>query len=132
MKLIMIEFIDRYFSHNDERGTLEGLVNFGTWKEINIIDSEPGVERGNHYHKETIELFIILDGEILVTVQKVDDGKLTGDTEKVKVKEGDVFLIKPMHNHVFSILQKSRWINVLSKHIDDTNKDIHRVKNTNI
>jgi dTDP-4-dehydrorhamnose 3,5-epimerase-like enzyme len=128
----MIEFIERYFTHSDDRGTLEGLVNFGTWKEINMIDSDAGIERGNHYHKETGELFIVLDGEILVTVQKIENGELIGDIEKVKVKKGDVFLIKPMLNHIFYILKKSRWINVLSKPIDDDDKDIHRVKNNTL
>ena len=127
MRFIMIDFIDRYFVHNDERGTLEGLINFGNWEEINMIISEAGVERGNHYHKETTELFIILDGEIKVTVQKIDNGRLVGNAEEVKVKKGDVFVINPMLNHVFYIVQKSRWINVLSKPLGTHDQDIFRV-----
>lgn len=123
----MITIIDRYFLHDDERGTLEGLVNFGNWKEINLITSEAGVKRGNHYHKETIELFIILDGKISVTVQKVEDGRLTGGAKEIKVKKGDVFMINPMVNHTFYVEQDSRWMNVLSKPIGINNQDIWRV-----
>ena len=123
----MITFIDRYFVHNDERGTLEGLVNFGNWKEINMIISEAGVERGNHYHKVTIELFIILDGEIRVTVQKVENARLVGNAKEVNVKKGDVFIINPLVNHVFYIEQNSRWMNVLSKPLGTDNQDIFRV-----
>jgi len=36
----MIEFIPNYIEHSDKRGSFLGLVNFGNWKEINIICSE--------------------------------------------------------------------------------------------
>ena len=51
----MIEFISNYFEHSDERGSFQGLVNFGNWEEINIISSEAHSIRGNHYHKMTTQ-----------------------------------------------------------------------------
>lgn len=122
----MIEIIDRYFTHSDDRGTIEGLVNFGTWEEVNVITSEPGVERGGHYHKETVELFFILDGEIEVTLQNTDEGRPVGESQSTTVSQGAVFMIPPGAIHLFKPLKQSRWINILSKKIDPKNPDIHQ------
>lgn len=119
----MIKFIKNYCENIDERGSLIGLINFGTWEEINIITSKKGALRGNHFHKYTSEIFIILEGEIEVSVNKI--GKK--DIEKYLVKKGDVFLIKPMVNHVFEVKKDSKWINVLNKKINSTSPDIHRI-----
>lgn len=128
----MLKVIKRYFIHEDKRGTLEGLVNFEEWKEINLISSLAGVERGNHYHKETLELFIILEGEINVILEKVKDGKLIGNKTERIVKGGDVFLIDPFINHTFRVLDKAKWINVLSKKIDSEHPDIHQTSSTDL
>lgn len=123
----MLKVIKRYFMHKDKRGTLEGLVNFGEWKEINLISSLAGVERGNHYHKETLELFIILEGKVNIVLENVKDSKLVGNKTKQIVSKGDVFLIEPLVNHTFYVVEEARWINVLSKKIDPKNPDIHHV-----
>lgn len=123
----MINFIQNYFQHKDDRGSITGLVNFGQWEELNIIESEAGVKRGNHYHKNTQELFVILDGKIKVSLQKVEDNKLAGEIEEYEVKQGDVFVIEVNTNHVFEILEKSRWINMLSIKTDEKLPDIVRI-----
>ena len=58
----MIHHIERYFRHSDPRGSIEGLIQWGTWKEINLIRSEKNCWK--YYHQNTIELFIILEGII--------------------------------------------------------------------
>lgn len=123
----MVKHIGRYFKYSDERGTFEGLVNFGEWREINLITSDSGVKRGDHYHKETIELFIILEGEIKVNLRMVKDGKLIGNTKELFLKAGDVFVIEPYVNHTFFVIKDGKWINVLSKTIDPKQPDIHRI-----
>ena len=70
-----------YFTHDDGRGQIVGVVNEGEWREINSISSEAGAVRGNHYHSSTIELFLVLSGKIEVTVQRVEDRVLTGPEE---------------------------------------------------
>lgn len=119
----MIKFIKNYYKNIDERGSLIGLINFGTWEEINIINSKKDVIRGGHFHENTFEIFIILKGEIEITVNKIN----TDDIEKYLVKSGDVFLIEPMVSHVFEVKKNSKWINVLSKKIDSICPDIHRI-----
>jgi dTDP-4-dehydrorhamnose 3,5-epimerase-like enzyme len=123
----MIKFIENYFQHKDDRGSITGLLNFGQWEELNIIESEAGVKRGNHYHKYTQELFVILDGRIKISLQNVEDDKLIGEIEEYEVRQGDVFMIETNTNHVFDILEKSRWINLLSIKTDEKLPDIVRV-----
>ncbi len=100
----MIKFIKNYYKNLDERGSLIGLINFGTWEEINIITSKKDSIRGNHFHKDTFEIFIILKGEIEVIVNKIESNNI----EKHLVKSGDVFLIKPMVNHIFEVKKNSK------------------------
>jgi len=124
----MIEFIPNYIEHSDKRGSFLGLINFGNWKEINFICSEAGTVRGNHYHVYTDELFIILEGKIKIILQKVLGKKDLENKQKTfNVKEGDVFLIKKNVNHIFEIIEHSKWINVLSQKIDKEKPDIHRI-----
>ena len=120
----MIDFINSYFNHQDEKGSIVGLVNFGQWEELNIIESLKDAVRGGHYHLKTSELFIILEGRIEVCLENINQSK----TKIVEVKKGDVFLIKPRIIHTFTILENSRWINCLSKKIDPKNKDFYRKK----
>lgn len=123
----MIEFVERYFTHEDYRGTIDGLINTGTWGEINIIFSKMNTIRGNHYHENTTELFIVLDGRIEVITQKVKNNKNIGVEERVFVIAGDVFVIEPNTNHIFNIVKNSKWINVLSKPLSATEPDIFNV-----
>ena len=124
----MIEFIPNYTKHSDKRGYFRGLINFGNWEEINFICSEAGTIRGNHYHENTDELFIILEGKIKIILQKVLVKKdLANNRKTFNVKEGDVFLIKKNVNHIFEIIEHSKWINVLSQKINEEKPDIHRI-----
>lgn len=123
----MIQFIDRYFISSDARGSIEGLINKGCWEELNYITSEKGSIRGNHYHKHTKEVFVILSGRILVSVQKISDGKLVGEKKTYYVGKGKVFLIEPMVNHIFIIEETAEWLNLLSCRIDEKQPDIYRL-----
>ena len=126
----MIEFISNYFEHSDERGSFQGLVNFGNWEEINIISSEAHSIRGNHYHKYTDELFIILEGRIKITLQNVLTNKKLGKKKKTfEVLKGDVFFIKKNVNHIFETIEFSKWINVLSMKTNKKKPDINRINN---
>jgi len=111
----MIKFIESYFSHVDNRGCVTGLVNEGVWEEANHIVSEPGVTRGDHFHTVTREFFFIIEGLISIHLQAVDDGVLVGEVETYIVRTGDTFIIEPMVNHKFLILQRAAWINLLDR-----------------
>lgn len=124
----MIRFIDHYFSVADARGSITGLVNFGEWREFNLVRSDSGVTRGNHYHKSTEEGFIILNGRMQVTVQAVCDGRAVGEKRVQQVEANQVFIIEPMVCHEFCVTEPSVWINFLSKAMEPGNPDIHRLR----
>ena len=124
----MIVFIDSYFNHKDERGSILGIINKNLWEEINFTTSEKGAKRGGHYHKYTEELFFILEGEIEVITQIINsDNKLEEKTINI-VKKDDIFLIDPYVVHYFNILEDSKWINVLTKKMDKDNPDMFYIK----
>lgn len=128
MRSCMLRFINKYFVHTDERGSIEGLINQGHWQELNLVTSEAGVVRGNHYHQTTQELFIILEGEIEIQVQDINNGNLTGSPSTYRVKAGDVFLVEPMTNHIFIPQIFSKWINALSVRMDKDHPDFYRTE----
>lgn len=117
----MIKIIKPYFSHKDERGLIVGLVQEGNWKEINIVTSKKGTRRGDHYHKLTNELFIILSGRITLHLQMQIDRDRTMTYELFK---GDVFTVEPGIWHTFEVLEDSSWINALDRIVPD---DMYKV-----
>jgi dTDP-4-dehydrorhamnose 3,5-epimerase-like enzyme len=124
----MITFVDHYFEYEDPRGSNKGLINQGNRREVNLITSSKNSIRGDHYHKRTTELFIILEGEIEVISQRVVDDALTGHDTHFLVRSGDVFMVEPYCNHIFIIKEDSKWMNMLSEPIDKASPDIHRVR----
>jgi dTDP-4-dehydrorhamnose 3,5-epimerase-like enzyme len=123
----MLKVIERYCRHGDDRGGLEGLVDFGEWRELNLVTSRAGAVRGNHFHERVTELFVILDGEIRIETQRVVAGRRVGAPAEQVVRAGDVVLVEPGVIHTFHVLQDARWINVLSERMDPAAPDIHRI-----
>lgn len=119
--------IDPYANRLDERGGFLGITKEG-WAEINFIETAAEQVRGNHYHKETRELFFIISGEIEITIDNV----LSGEHAQMRVSKGDIFVIEPYEAHTFHTKTKTQWINMLSKPIDEENPDFHRVPDKNI
>ena len=124
----MIKFIDSYFNHKDERGSIRGIINKNLWEEVNFITSEKGAKRGGHYHKHTKELFFILEGKIEVITQIINLDNKLGEKAINIIKKDDIFLIEPHVVHYFNILEDSKWINVLTKKHDKNNPDIFYIK----
>jgi mannose-6-phosphate isomerase-like protein (cupin superfamily) len=106
----------------DARGLFQGIINSGSWEEVNYIETRGGETRGGHYHRETTELFFIIDGEI-----EIDISDVAGSSkERHIVKKGDIFIVEPLEVHTFRCLTDSRWINVLSKRMNEIEQDFHR------
>jgi len=117
--------VESYFQHSDFRGSIKGLLNSGTWHEVNLIASDSGSVRGGHYHKETEECFIILSGLILVTFRKPISGSLD-QVDKIEFRGGDVFIVSTHVEHTFEIIEAAEWINLLSKPMDSQNPDFFK------
>jgi dTDP-4-dehydrorhamnose 3,5-epimerase-like enzyme len=116
-----MRIIAPYKKLGDKRGSFLGIVNSGQWEEMNYVETEAGQVRGGHYHKETRELFYIIDGEIEISIQDLNGNTLNNCI----VSGGTILEIEPFEVHTFTCHTKSRWINVLSLKIDDRSCDIH-------
>jgi dTDP-4-dehydrorhamnose reductase len=115
--------IPPYFYFQDARGLFRGIMRGRRWDEINFVESRQGSVRGNHYHRQTIEAFYIIDGRI-----KVHLTDLSQDTTREFIVEGgDSFIIKPNILHIFDVLKDSRWINLLSQAMGEKEKDIIKI-----
>ncbi len=92
----MIEILKPDFVFEDGRGTLVQLVHEG-YRQINVVTSKAGVERGNHFHKLNREGFFVVEGSFLLTVS------LDGKEENYEFRKGDMFIINPyvMHRFVY-------------------------------
>ncbi len=111
-----------YFSRLDERGGFLGITQ-ESWAEVNFIETGANQVRGNHYHKETRELFFIVSGEIEVVIDDLN----SGEHAEFSFSKGDVFIIEPYEVHTFRTRTDAQWINMLSKAMDPANPDFHQV-----
>lgn len=118
-----MKIIKTYKFFKDERGCFTGVVNQGKWSEINYFETTAGQTRGNHYHKNTLELFFILEGKIIVDVKNLKTNK----ENKIVIKKGDILLIEPFEFHTFISKTKCKWINILSKKMDEKMPDIYKI-----
>lgn len=113
--------LEAYKRFEDNRGSFLGIVNSGQWEEINFVETSANQVRGGHYHKETRELFFIIEGDIEITISEING---VGD-KSFTVGPGAIFVIEPFEIHSFICKTPCKWINVLSKRIDDQFHDIH-------
>jgi len=120
----MMQKLLPYMTILDERGGFLGITQ-ESWAEVNFIETRANQVRGNHYHKETRELFFIISGEIDVVIHDLNSGKHL----EVLVSKGDVFIIEPYELHTFHTRTEAQWLNMLSKPVDPQNPDFHQVVN---
>lgn len=117
---MLIKMLKPDFELKNEKGSLVQIVHEG-WKQINVLNSMKGNNRGGHYHKENEEAFYIVSGEINLIL---DDGNTK---EITNLKSGDMFLISPYLMHTFEFLEDTLMVSMYNfgvEHEDGT-KDIY-------
>ena len=112
-----------YMKRLDDRGGFWGITQDG-WAEVNFIETAAHQVRGNHYHKETRELFFIISGEIDIVI----DDLVSGKHSEMSVSKGDVFIIEPYEVHTFHTKTAAQWINMLSQPVDPESPDFHHAE----
>lgn len=90
----MITIIKPDFVFEDERGSLVQLVHEG-YKQINVVSSKAGFERGNHFHRFNREGFYVVEGSFTL------EAKLEGESQVHEFRKGDMFIIEPDVIHRF-------------------------------
>ena len=115
----MITIIKPDFVFEDERGSLVQLVREG-YRQINVVTSKAGVERGGHFHKLNREGFYVVEGSF--TVKATLDGK----NEIHRFGKGDMFIIEPCVIHTFDYHEDSVLVAFYDKGVElpDGTKDI--------
>lgn len=116
--------ISPYFYFQDERGKLIGILQGKKMEEMNYLESVKGCTRGGHYHKSTDENFFIIQGKIKVILSNIDDKS----KKEFFIEGGDILAIPPNVLHTFEVLEESKWVNMLSKAMDNNNKDIFKLE----
>lgn len=118
----LIEFIKPNFEFQDERGSLTQLFREG-WSQVNFITSEKGSLRGGHYHKNNLEMFYIISGDIKLHLKDLR----TGVTEEYLLTKGDMFKIKANISHSFNFLSSCQLISAYDIGVETkSGMDIHQ------
>ena len=108
------------FRHNDFRGSLTQLVHEG-YKQINVLITKEGADRGAHFHKVATEAFFLITGSV-----KVD---FVGKEEKQIVEFGknDFFEIQPMVLHDMHFTEDCIMVQMYDIPVEnpDGSKDIY-------
>jgi len=89
---MLYKIITPDFIFNDERGSLVQLVHKG-YTQVNVVTSNAGVLRGDHYHKKSTEAFYVVSGSVDVTLNR------EAEREQITFKQGDFFQINPYTVH---------------------------------
>lgn len=67
--------------NSDERGAFSELVRTVGAGQISVSTSKPGVTRGNHYHHTKVEKFVVVKGEAMIRLRKINET----ETRKIAV-----------------------------------------------
>jgi UDP-2-acetamido-2,6-beta-L-arabino-hexul-4-ose reductase len=81
----------------DERGSLAEFLKTAGAGQIFVSTTRPGVTRGNHYHDTKTEKFLVLQGEALIRLRRIDDRAVS--EIRVRGTEGRVVDIPPGCTH---------------------------------
>ena len=116
----MIEILEPNFKFGDDRGSLTQLVREG-YRQVNVIKSKAGANRGGHYHKLNREAFFIINGGFDLTV------RLGKKSDKYHFGTGDMFLIKPMVVHDFYFTDETTLVSMYDQGVElgDGKMDIY-------
>jgi UDP-2-acetamido-2,6-beta-L-arabino-hexul-4-ose reductase len=57
--------------HSDTRGSLFEAVKTMHGGQAFLSHTHPGITRGNHYHKEKFERFLVIKGEAVIRIRKM-------------------------------------------------------------
>lgn len=122
---MLINILKPDFEFKDVRGTLIQLVRMG-YNQINVITSVSNSIRGGHYHKNNMEAFYIICGELELDVW--EDGQ--AEIESYHFKTGDMFMIPSYVVHSFKFVHETTLVSMYSNGVElpDGSKDIIAVE----
>jgi dTDP-4-dehydrorhamnose 3,5-epimerase-like enzyme len=90
----------------DERGTIMDIFSNVSIEHATIIHSKKGSVRGNHYHKETVQMDFIVSGQIRILSQKVGEEKIT----EAILNANDLIVHQPSEAHTMIALEDTIFV----------------------
>ena len=98
------------FEHKDGRRLLQQLFTSDI-KQVNYYRAKRGSILGNHFHKETVEYFLVTKGEVLYNENKL-------------FHKGDCFVVNPQEIHTLDCLTDVDLVTFLTKPYTQKEPDI--------
>lgn len=93
--------VDLDEAHNDDRGSIQSLVNF-PMKNISLISSKKGVVRSNHYHLTDWHYMYVISGSFDYYYRPTNSNEAL---KCVRVKAGELIFTPPMEDHATVFLE---------------------------
>lgn len=105
-----MEIIPHEFQHVDARRRLTQILTEYI-KQINVYEAKKDACLGNHFHKETIEYFYIINGTITYNDKEV-------------VNPGTLFRVNPLEKHMIRCMTNVKMMTFLTKAYSEKDKDL--------
>ena len=83
--------------HRDARGAFTEFLRSPERGQMSVNTSEPGVTRGGHYHHTKNEKFLVVQGQGVIRLRRIDQGEIF--TYAVSAQELQVVDIPPGYTH---------------------------------
>lgn len=81
----------------DERGSLAEMMKSGSFGQIFVSRTRPGITRGNHYHHTKTEKFMVVEGDAVIRFRRIDGTEVI--EHRVSGSEFRVVDIPPGYTH---------------------------------
>ena len=93
---------------SDPRGSLAEFVKSPPFGQIFVSYTEPGITRGNHYHDTKTEKFLVVAGEGLIRMRRIDSDEII--EFRVRGEEYRVVDIPPGYTHSIENVGEGRMV----------------------
>jgi len=60
----------------DERGFFAELIRSPFFGQVSVSRTKPGVTRGNHWHNTKVEKFVVIEGEAIISLRRIDSDEV--------------------------------------------------------
>ena len=104
----------------DGRGAIFTWIPDEPLVEFNMLYFLPNKVRGNHYHPEFTEYFLVVDGTVVMATKDIETGKEIN----MHAGRGTCFKTPPNTPHVVHAITESICISLLTKEWDKCNPPI--------
>jgi UDP-2-acetamido-2,6-beta-L-arabino-hexul-4-ose reductase len=110
---------------SDPRGSLAEFVKSPPFGQVFVSYTEPGITRGNHYHDTKTEKFLVVAGEGLIRMRRIDSDEII--KFRVRGEEYRVVDIPPGYTHSIENVGEGRMVTLFwaCEVFDPSSADTH-------